>query len=541
MNPAAGAFGLRRYAVLAAVLSLSYLWLVSAQPVFGLPGSNLDDEMFLSLARNLVMGKWLGAYSQYTLAKGCGYPLFIAAAFRLGVPLPLAEHGLYLASCWMCVRALRPVLHNDAWALGLFAALLWQPMSYWLDGPGGGNILRQNLYTPLTLLVFAGMAGCHTRRRAAAPVRAGWALLLGFSLSWFWITREESVWIVPGILLLAAATTIAGPRSEASWRSRLWPYLIAGAAAVGPVLSVCAINHRHYGWFGTVESRSPEFLEAYGALSRVRVEPPEDFVPVTRATRLAIYKVSPAFAELRPLLEGKVGGEFGGPDRRFNAGMWQWALRESVVASGHGTSAAAALDLYRRIGDEVNAACDSGLLPAGPRHDWFLPAWSASVTRRLREQFRPYLLHFVLFEGVNARAHRGNGTFQEQALFRDLTGWHLAPSDRAPGLATPAQKAYRDWRMGALQQIGSIVRWICAALVGLGMVAWIARLGSAVRRRRAPGYLWWISTAALACSACVFGIALLVHVTAWADWRPLRFMEAYPLLVLFGFGALAES
>ena len=90
MNPAAGAFGLRRYAVLAAVLSLSYLWLVSAQPVFGLPGSNLDDEMFLSLARNLVMGKWLGAYSQYTLAKGCGYPLFIAAAFRLGVPLPLA-------------------------------------------------------------------------------------------------------------------------------------------------------------------------------------------------------------------------------------------------------------------------------------------------------------------------------------------------------------------------------------------------------------------------------------------------------------------
>jgi hypothetical protein len=487
-----------------------------------------------------VQGKWLGAYSQYTLAKGCGYPIFIAASFLLGIPLPLAEHGLYLAACWLCVRALRPLLRHDAWALALFAALLWQPMSYWLDGPGGGNILRQNLYTPLTVLIFAGMIACHTRRDAPARVRAGWAVLLGVALAWVWITREEGVWIVPGLVILIAADAVAGFRAHASAASRIWPYLVAGLAAAGPVFAVCATNERQYGWFGTVEFRAPEFVEAYGALTRVRVEPPVDYVPVTRATRLAIYKVSPAFATLRPYLEGKVGDEFGGPDLRFNAGMWPWALREAVVSSGHGATPADALDLYRRIGVEVNAACDLGLLPAGPRHDSFLPVWSPSVTLRLRQQLWPYLRHFVLFEGVNARAHRSNGTLKDLELFREMTGWHLAPSDRAPGLVTPVQKEYWDWRVGVLQQVGSIVRWICASLVQLGVAAWITALGWAVWRRRVPGYLWWVSTAALAGSACVFAISLLVHVAAWPDWRPLRFMEAYPLLILFGVTALAE-
>ncbi len=534
------AFEHRAFGLIAAFLSLAYLWLVSAQPVVALAGSNLDDQMFLTLARNIAQGRWLGAYSQYTLAKGCGYPVFIALAFRLGIPLPLAEHGLYMAGCWLCVRALRPLLRHDGWALGLYAVLLWQPMGYWLDGPGGGNILRQNLYTPLALLVFAGLIGCHTRGRATAWARAGWALLLGLSLGWFWITREESIWIVPGMLLLVAVDAILALRSGRGWTGWLWPMVLAAAAAATPILAVCAANDHCYGWFGTLEVRSPEFLEAYGALARVRVEPPMDYVPVTRATRLAVYPVSPAFAELRPYLEGNVGYEWGGPDRRINAGMWMWALREAVVASGHGNNAPDALALYRRIGTEVNSACDAGVLPSGPRHDWMLPVWSDSVAQRFRGQCIPYLMHFALFEGFNARPGRSNGTIQDLEIFRDLTQWHLSACDRTPELMTPDAKKYRAWRIGALQQVGSDVRWICVALVGAGLLSWLYSLVRGVCCFRAPGYLWWLATAALGSAMAVFGISLLVTIAAWPDWRPLRFAEAYPLLILFAGTALAS-
>jgi hypothetical protein len=315
---------------------------------------------------------------------------------------------------------------------------------------------------------------------------------------------------------------------------------VAALAAAAPVAAVCAVNFQHYGWFGTVEVRSPEFLGAYGALARVRVEPPMDYVPVTRATRLAVYPVSPAFAELRPYLEGDIGHEWGGPDRRINAGMWMWALRESVVASGHGRNASDALAFYRRIGEEVNHACDSGVLPAGPRHDWMLPVWSGTVSARFREQFLPYLLHFALFEGFNARPQRSNGTIQELELFRDLTQWHLSPNDRTPELMTPDARAFRAWRVGALQEIGSDVRWVCVGLVIAGAVSWLFVAARALSARRMPGYPWWLSSAALGSSLAVFGVSLLVNISAWPDWRPLRFSEAYPLLILFAAAALAS-
>ena len=153
---APGAFHDRRIRIAALVLALLKLWFISAQPINGLPGSAHDDQLFLELAGNILAGEWLGPYSQYTLIKGCGYPVFIALAMAMGLPLPLAEHGLYLLATWLLVRALRPLLGNDLWSLGMFALIVWQPMSYTIDRHGG-NILRQNLYTPLTLLVFAGL------------------------------------------------------------------------------------------------------------------------------------------------------------------------------------------------------------------------------------------------------------------------------------------------------------------------------------------------------------------------------------------------
>ena len=211
------AFRDRRIRTVATGLAALYLWFVSAQPVVGYAHAGHDDELFLRLAEHIVNGQWLGPYSQFTLMKGCGYPLFIAGAFKLDLPLPLAEHAFYLLGCWLLVRALRPLLPNDGWSLAAIALLLWQPMSYYLDHEGG-NVLRQNLYTPLTLLTFAGLVALYTRRAARLVVRLGWAALLGLSLGWFWLTREESVWIMPSVALLVATAVYFVRREKIAWR-----------------------------------------------------------------------------------------------------------------------------------------------------------------------------------------------------------------------------------------------------------------------------------------------------------------------------------
>jgi hypothetical protein len=539
LAPAGGAaFRDRRMRIVAAGLAALYLWFVSAQPVVGYAHAGHDDELFLRLAEYIVNGQWLGPYSQFTLMKGCGYPLFIAGVFKLGLPLPLAEHSFYLLGCWLLVRALRPLLRHDVWSLAAFALLLWQPMSYYLDR-GGGDILRQNLYTPLTLLIFAGLVALHTRRKARLAVQLGWMALLGLSLGGFWLTREEGVWIVPSAALLVAIAVYFVWREKIAWRRLAWPLGFAAAIAVLPVLIVCSLNAKYYGWFGMVECRAPQFMEAYGALCRVQVAPAIDRVPLPRESRRAIYPVSPSFARLQPLLEGDLGVGWVGSDLQFNGGLWVWALRDAVVDTIHPRNAAETLAFYQKLADEVNAACDAGRIPAGPRHDSFLPPLTPHYRAGLRQDFPWYLRTFVQFEGFNARPRRSSGNALELQLFRDITHSPLAPADDAPEIALPLTWADRVWRIGALQDIGRTLRWLCMTAEAAGLMAWLWVAGRALCGRRAPEYLWWLATAACLGALAVFAIALLVHVTSWPDWRPLRFSQAYPLLLLFAVASLA--
>src|SRR6202051_836088 len=122
---------LRRSSLLIAALILVALklWLVAAQPVVAHANASFDDRLYLALAEQVLKGNWLGPYSQFTLMKGPMYPLFIAGTFLTGLPLPIAQHLLYLLGCTLLVLALRPCFSADWQAFILFALLWWTPMS----------------------------------------------------------------------------------------------------------------------------------------------------------------------------------------------------------------------------------------------------------------------------------------------------------------------------------------------------------------------------------------------------------------------------
>jgi hypothetical protein len=230
-----------------------------------------------------------------------------------------------------------------------------------------------------------------------------------------------------------------------------------------------------------------------------------------------------------------------GPELQFGGAVWVWALRDAVVLTLRPKNAAEVLAYYQQLADEVNAASDAGRLPAGPRHDSFLPAWSPHYATSLRRELPSYLRLFVMFENFNARFPHSWGSAGELRLFRDLTHADLAPVDNAPEIATPRTWAARVWRIGALQDIGRTVRWLCVTATAAGLVAWLWTALRALWRRCAPDYLWWLASAALGGALAVFTISLLVHITSWPDWRPLRFSQAYPLLLLFSATALAAT
>ena len=275
----------------AVALTAVKLWLVAGQRIFAIGPAFHDDRLFVELAEHLVNGRWLGPYNQFTLAKGPMLSFFIAAAFKLSVPLLFAQQLLYAGACATLTRSLRPWLRSGAIWFAFYALLLWNPMSY--EAENLSRVMRQNVYTPLALFCVAGLVTLFTRRRENARSQAIAGALAGLAFGCFWLTREESIWFVPavGLLLLAPALAV---RDELATR---WRPLAAGAggfvvAALLPLLFVCTMNLRHYGWFGTVEFRAPEFNAAYGALTRPIVGPELKQVPVTRQMREATCRAA---------------------------------------------------------------------------------------------------------------------------------------------------------------------------------------------------------------------------------------------------------
>src|ERR1043165_4299116 len=82
----------RAFWLVAAVCFVAYVLNLLFIPVPLIPILGHDDGHYMSQARSIIDGEWLGAYDQMTLIKGPGFPLFLVLnrITHLPYPVPLA-------------------------------------------------------------------------------------------------------------------------------------------------------------------------------------------------------------------------------------------------------------------------------------------------------------------------------------------------------------------------------------------------------------------------------------------------------------------
>jgi hypothetical protein len=413
-------------------LALVKLWLVSGLTLFAIHNAGRDDRLFLDLASALLSGNWLGPYNNLTLAKGPFYPLWIAATFLFGVPLLLAQHILYVAACAIFIIAIRPLLSKQSILFLVWTILLFNPMSY--TDEVTTRVIREGIYPSLTVLVAASAVGILARHDRPLKNLLPWSSCLGFSLSAFWLTREEGVWMIPFVLLIVGFAVVRmRQRQPNRWRLLssicVLPFCI-WLIAIG---AVAGINKVRYGIFTTVEFKSHDFLAAYGALSRVKHSHWRPYCPVPKETRERIYKISPAFAELAPFLEGNIGAVWTTYSCHWvslcddmGGGWFMWALRDAAAAAGHYTSAESAANYYRHVATEINAACAGGQIECGAARVSMMPPWHSEYASPFLNSLVRGAVFLSRFEGFHAHSSPSTGTEESLILFRDLTGSRLS-------------------------------------------------------------------------------------------------------------------
>ncbi len=511
------------------------LWLIRAHLIM-VTLTPHDDLLFIRHAESLLKGQWLGEYNQLTLIKEPFYPIFIALSNWLSLPLLFSEHLLYVISCWVFVWAIGPLVQQRMVLLGAFLFLLFNPGSF--NYPAVGRVFQLAIYAPLAIIVISLLLGLAIRATAPLRTALGWSCGLGIALSIFWITRGESIFLMPSVLVVFLYILVTqGGKNPKNWRRPLLLCTLPLLFMFGTVQIVQQINKIQYGVPAVIEITTPEFESAYGGLLRIKSNEERQFFPVVRDARVQAYAASPTFREVEKHLDGPVGMgwlRLAG-DNDIPAAFFIWALRDSVAAAGYHTSGTKALAFYRKMGEEIDAACDSGKLQCRPR-------WTSSLVPPWRPEFNALILPTVYavivktltFEAFNAHTdHFRNAISREMmALFSNVTGENLLSSK--PG----GSDVYPDYithlnreKCRLLGQIGHVYQIIIPYLFSFALILLLVNLAVGVKKRRL-NLMTLLSVSSLGGMLSITAVMTLLTITSYSEIARVMHVS-FPLVLIF--------
>jgi hypothetical protein len=325
-------------------------------------GEYYDDALYWGNAYQIMNGHWLGTYTQMTLAKGSGFPLFLVANSVLGIPVTLSISLLYLFACGLITNTLRDLGLNKYLVLIIFVVILFHPELL------PTIIIRDTIYPALSLIILSGMiklvlAPLPQDRQLARVVPYG--LVFGF----FWLTREDGIWIVPGLLFLLFIKILQLKNQHLPIKDIFYRFTCFSLAATAFVSLIALINYHNYGKFEVVDFKGTAFSQAVKSLNSVDVGEDLPYLPVSRDKRREIYKVSPSFLQLKDYLEDNAKARESSSCIYFSwtcgdiAGAWfVWVLRDAVASIGYYDSPMRAAQFYNNITKEIEVACDIGII-----------------------------------------------------------------------------------------------------------------------------------------------------------------------------------
>jgi len=416
------------------VATIVKLLLVSSQTLSVLLA---DDLRFVEHATHIVAGHWLGGYDVNTLAKGPFYPLYIAATFFAGIPLLISQQLLYIAACATFVAAIRGFVKKPLTLFIIYLVILFNPMS--ASTLYMTRVLREGIYQSLTIFTISCCIGLLLQHDRSFKRLALWSTGLGFSLSFFWLTREEGIWLLPSVIIIVGFAMIKIWRGRTEDRSKrialcvlpfvLW-FLLLG--------TVASINKAHYDVFRITDFKSRSFLSALHALMRVKPTEWKPMLPVPVETRKRVYKVSPEFAKLKPFLEGNLTKRIRvtscqdiGVCDDIGGGWFMWAFRASVARAGFYKSAKDADNYYFKLANEINAACSDKKVDCNSEKTTIsiLPPLNAYYLHHFIKVFTQGFIFLSKFKGAYfSSIIRTNREVPElRMLFGDVTNEPILP------------------------------------------------------------------------------------------------------------------
>lgn len=554
------------------IFILAKLYVVSAQTL-SVFGSDIDDRLFVDLAKSIAEGNWLGEYNNRTLIKGPFYPLWIALNYKLGIPLLLSEHLLYIFACLIFIYSINTVIKSRSCLLIIFVIILFNPMTY--TNGVMTMVLRSGIYPSLAILVVSVSINLLLKNENSLKSKFGWSICLGLFLSAFWLSREESIWITPFVVIITVfgfAKIIKLSYSTSVNKYELLVWIMPFFTLFLSIGTIVILNKCYYNKAISIEVKSSAFESAYGALLRVKQKHWKPAVPVSREVREEIYSVSSAFSELRPFLEGQIGKRV--PDiyslkqtyekgmleptltknisnllKNDKSGIWRniwnkahaddgweiygisfiWALRDAVAAAGYYNKCHAAERFYLRLSDEINRACEDGRLDCLSSRSTLRPPWRSEYLMPLIKTILYSFLYVARFSEFNPESGYSSADPKLIDLFSKITH-----EDTSPPYSqfTSETNNSVNTKTIVLRKIGHVYQIVTPYIVMIMVALHLFTTIECFVKIYLSEY--WVIATSIAISIMVLLLGLsYIHVSSFPAVEVMYFAPIYPLMLIY--------
>lgn len=340
------------------LLLIIKLIIVQVQPIASKYTMIYDDQLMVEQANSIVSGNWLGEYNSRTLTKGVFTPLFIALMYILHIPFLMGKEIFYGIACIVFTVIISKKIKSKVALILIYTVILINLVEY---SAQLSRVYRDGIYAALILYLLAFLIGIFINRKENSKKQVKYFIGLGITFSATYLCREETIWLLPCILIVTLATII-----PSYFNKKILLYLIPIMITVILTNIICILNYKYYGVYTLNQYWGKAFQSAYGALLRVKPEEEKQRVPITRETMKRLYEVSPKFAELKDFLEGEKGDDWREigitVEGEMTGAYVQWALMDAVESLGYYETASKAEQYYMDLANEINQLCDDGVI-----------------------------------------------------------------------------------------------------------------------------------------------------------------------------------
>ena len=345
------------------------------------------------------------------------FPVFMAVIRWLGMNYAYAVTTLYIISCIIFCLSIKKFIHNDKAIILLYIVLLFNPAS--MDLSSYQRIYRCSLSPSQVLLIFgcffALYHGIYEPTQWAKKKiiqKTFWAILAGLSLIFFMYSREDSVWVIPfvivitltGIILILLNVKVVECNNIVL---NIFTLLVPIFLLLMGKFIISSINEEYYNVGVTNEVSGTSFADCMKSIYSVKDNNEIKRVTNSRVKILKLYEISPTLSSISSSLEQALDNwdlsDRNPGDGEVENGWFSWALRDAVEMAGYYATAQSANDFYATVAAEINEAAEKGLVETqATMPNALMPPWRNSQVKDFLDAILKSIVFVFKFEDTNA-------------------------------------------------------------------------------------------------------------------------------------------